>query len=145
MFHDITLNNKINKLHERALRIVYKNDNSSFQDNSITIHQRNLQRLAIEMYKVEINISPIPMQELFTARKKEETTLLKNYRQVSLIPVISKLFERDMYNQYSHILTISTLLIFLGIEKDIALSSALSSCWNNGKNHWMVKVLLMLY
>ena len=31
--------------------------------------------------------------------KKNETTLLKNYRPVSLIPVVSKLFERDMYNQ----------------------------------------------
>ena len=31
--------------------------------------------------------------------KKDETTLLKNYRPVSLIPVVSKLFERQMYNQ----------------------------------------------
>ena len=31
--------------------------------------------------------------------KKEERTLLKNYRPVSLIPIVSKLFERDMYNQ----------------------------------------------
>ena len=43
MFHSRTLNNKINRLHERALRVVYKNENSSFQelvdkDNSITIH-----------------------------------------------------------------------------------------------------------
>ena len=37
-------------------------------DNSITMHQRNLQRLATEMYKVKNNISPIPMQELFTAQ-----------------------------------------------------------------------------
>ena len=63
IFHNRTLNNKINKLHERALRIVYKNDNSTFQelldkDNSITIHQRNLQRFAIEMYKVENNNLP---------------------------------------------------------------------------------------
>ena len=48
-----TLNNKINKLHERALRIVYKNDSLTFlelldKDESITIHQRNLQRLATE-------------------------------------------------------------------------------------------------
>ena len=54
MFHNRTLNNKINKLHERALRIVYKNDSLTFQelldkDDSITIHQRNLQRLATEM------------------------------------------------------------------------------------------------
>ena len=71
MFHNRTLNNKINRLHERALRIVYKNDNLTFQelldmDNSITIHQKNLQRLATEMYKVKNNISPLPMQELFS-------------------------------------------------------------------------------
>ena len=50
MCHNRTLNNKINKLHERALRIVYKNDELTFRelldkDNSTTIHQRNLQRL----------------------------------------------------------------------------------------------------
>ena len=70
MFHNRTLNNKINKLHERALKIVYKNDKLTFQelldmDDSITIHQRNLQRLAIEMFKVKNHISPLPMQELF--------------------------------------------------------------------------------
>ena len=74
MFHNRTLNNKINKLHEMALRIVYKNDNFTFQellaiDNSITIHQRNLQSLATEMYKVKNNISPLPMQELFNAQE----------------------------------------------------------------------------
>ena len=58
MFHNRTLNNKINKLHERALRIVYKNDNFTFQelldiDSSITLNQRNPQRLATEMYKIK--------------------------------------------------------------------------------------------
>ena len=71
IFHNRTLNNKINKLHERALRIVYKNDDLTFQelldlDDSITIHQRNLQRLATEMYKVKNKISPLPIRELFT-------------------------------------------------------------------------------
>ena len=32
MFHNRTLNHKINKLHERALRIVYKNETLSFQE-----------------------------------------------------------------------------------------------------------------
>ena len=32
MFHNRTLNNKVNKLHERALRLVYKNDDLSFQE-----------------------------------------------------------------------------------------------------------------
>ena len=58
MFHNRTLNNKINKLQERALRIVYSNGELTFpeqldKDNSITIHQRNLRRLAIEMYSIK--------------------------------------------------------------------------------------------
>ena len=83
MFHSRTLNNKINKLHERALRIVYKDDNLTFQelldkDNSITIHQRNLQRLATEMYKIKNHLSPLPMLELLT--EKINTHDLRNKR-----------------------------------------------------------------
>ena len=70
MFHSRTLNNKINKLQERALKIVYKNRNLTFQellnlDNSFTIHHRNLQKLATEMFKIKNNISPTLIQELF--------------------------------------------------------------------------------
>ena len=32
MFHDRRLNNKINRVHERALRIVYKDDVSTFEE-----------------------------------------------------------------------------------------------------------------
>ena len=54
MHHSRTLNNKINKLHERALRLVHKDHISTFeelllQDESFTIHHRNLQKLATEM------------------------------------------------------------------------------------------------
>ena len=70
MFHNRTLNHKINKLHERALRLVYKDETLTFQelldkDDSVTVHHRNLQRLATEMYKIKNNLSPVPMQELF--------------------------------------------------------------------------------
>ena len=63
MFHSRTLNNKINKLRERALRIVYRNDDLTFQelldkDGAITIHDRNLQNSAIEMFKVKKNLPP---------------------------------------------------------------------------------------
>ena len=63
MWHNRTLNNKINRLHERALRIVYKNNNLTFQellekDGSVTIHHKNLQRLATEMYKIKYHLSP---------------------------------------------------------------------------------------
>ena len=73
MFHRRILNNKINKLHEKALRLVYKKENLTFQDlleldNSVTVHQKNLQKLATEMYKVKNNLSPLPIQDLFTAQ-----------------------------------------------------------------------------
>ena len=63
MFHSRKLNHRINSLHERALRIVYKDDNSSFDElliknNSFTIHERNIQILAIELYKVSYGLSP---------------------------------------------------------------------------------------
>ena len=71
MCHTRTLNNRINNLHERALRIAYKEEKLTFEellekDDSITIHERNLQRLAIEMYKIKKQLCPLPFQELFT-------------------------------------------------------------------------------
>ena len=70
MFHNRTLNTRINRLHERALRITYKNSKLSFQqlleiDKSVTVHHRNLQILAIEMYKVINGIAPSLMEDIF--------------------------------------------------------------------------------
>ena len=70
MFHSRMLNNRINNLHERALRLVYKDNVSTFtqllqRDKSFSIHDRNLQKLAIEMYKVINNLSPDFMHSLF--------------------------------------------------------------------------------
>ena len=73
MFHSRTLNNRINRLHERALRLVYKNPRLSFdellrKDNSFCIHDRNLQILATEMYKTKNNLSPTQMKHVFPDR-----------------------------------------------------------------------------
>ena len=53
IFHSQSLNNKINRIHKRALRITYNGKSSSFQkllekDNSVTIHHRNIKILATE-------------------------------------------------------------------------------------------------
>ena len=53
MFCSRSLNGNINTLHERAMRILYKDDITNFQDllikdGSETIHDRNIKLLAIE-------------------------------------------------------------------------------------------------
>ena len=73
MFHSGHLNNKINRIHERALRVAYKNFESSFntlieKDDSVSIHVKNLQTLMIEMFKTKENINPPFMREIFCER-----------------------------------------------------------------------------
>ena len=70
MFHSRTINNKINCLHERALRIVYSDFKPSFEgllmkDNSFSIHERNIQSLAIEIYKFLNGLSPSFLNNVF--------------------------------------------------------------------------------
>ena len=73
MFHSRNLNNKINSLHERALRITYGDRSSSFEnllkkDNSVSNHHRNMQALATEMLKVKNNNATEIMKELFAPK-----------------------------------------------------------------------------
>ena len=70
MFCSRTMNRKINHIHERALRLVYRNYSSTFEellkmDNSLSFHHRNIHQVAIEMYKVKTELSPPFMSEVF--------------------------------------------------------------------------------
>ena len=70
MFHSRKLNACINRLHERALRVVYKDFASSFEellrrDSSTTLHQRNLQKLMTEIFKVKTGIAIELMKDVF--------------------------------------------------------------------------------
>ena len=59
------MNNKINWLHERCMRLIYEDKTSFFeelleQDKIILIHTRDLQMLVTEMFKVyRSGLSPI--------------------------------------------------------------------------------------
>ena len=64
------MNTKINRLHERCLRIVHSDKTSFFEKllekgGSVTIHTRNLQTLATEMFKICKNLSPGIIADLF--------------------------------------------------------------------------------
>ena len=57
MFCSRQSNNLTNKIHERFLRISYKDQKTSYHNllethNKLTIHQRNLQVLMTEIYKI---------------------------------------------------------------------------------------------
>ena len=74
MFHSRKLNNCINRIQEKALRIIYKDNISTFQelltpDNSVTTHQRNLQVLATEIFKWKNNFSPKIMSDIFNFKE----------------------------------------------------------------------------
>ena len=63
IFHSRILNKKVNRLHERCLRITYNDNTSSFTDlleidNSVSVHHRNIQVLATEPYNFFNSLSP---------------------------------------------------------------------------------------
>ena len=70
MFHRRKLNHRINKIHELALRIVCDDHQCTFEellerDNSFTIHNKNLQKLDIEIFKVNNGLSVYLVSENF--------------------------------------------------------------------------------
>ena len=69
MFHSRHINKRVNSLHERALRVVYKDRISTFEellekDNSFTIHDKNLQKSALLMFKVKQFVSETSSRDL---------------------------------------------------------------------------------
>ena len=71
MFHSRTVNNGINILHEKTWRLIYTNkpdlcfDDLLKEDQSVIIHQKNLQILATETYKVKNDFGPKLMADIF--------------------------------------------------------------------------------
>ena len=80
MFHN-RARNKINRPHERCLRLIYNDKKkSSFQelleiDSSVSVQNRNLRALATEMYKIHHGISATIMQKIFTLRHQNQSNL----------------------------------------------------------------------
>ena len=63
-------NDKISQLHERCLRVIYSDWLSPFdvlleRDNFVSVHNRNIQFLAIDIYKVFNDICPDIMNDVF--------------------------------------------------------------------------------
>ena len=96
MCHSRTNNSIINMLYERCLRIIYNDKQSSFtellnKESSVSIHIKNIQKLATEMFKSYKRLSPPIMDNVFKLRTEKSYSL----RQVSE-------FSRPIVNTVYH-------------------------------------------
>ena len=79
-----TLNNMINKLHERSLRIILNDYSSNFNillenNNDICNHHRNIQVLLIEIFKMKNGLAPAIMESVLN--KRFNTYNLRNFQE----------------------------------------------------------------
>ena len=85
MFHDRATNLKLNRIHERALRLVCKDSESELEKlkkKYVTIHQHNLQLLMIEIFKTKNNLNPTFMKNIFTERNIYYSLRCENHLQL---------------------------------------------------------------
>ena len=83
MCHSRENNNKINRLPERSLRIIYNDKRSSFnalleKDGSVSIHERYIKILVTEMFEVGKNLAPPQMHEIFKLKDQSHYNLRYN-------------------------------------------------------------------
>ena len=95
VFHGRQINDKINRLYERALRIVY-NDTITFfeellvKDKTFTIHHQNIQSLAIEICKAMNNLPGGNLSEFFVRNNHNYNLLSRSELTVSRTNTIFK-------------------------------------------------------
>ena len=127
MCHNRTNNKKINRLHERCLRLIYNDKKSSFKDllekdGSVSIHYRNLRTVAVELFKVFKG--PVIFSEAFPVRQQSQYNIrnysyfamprakMVNHGLESLSYIGSKLWdsipshmkEIDSINEFKHVI-----------------------------------------
>ena len=73
MFHGKVANDRINRVHERALRAVYNDFNSTYQQllskgRHVRVHQKNLKTLSVKAFKSITGYSPNFISAMFTEK-----------------------------------------------------------------------------
>ena len=139
MFHSGRTKNKINRLYERALRIVYDDDVSNFDpllamDKSFCIQHQNIQRLLIEINKSLHDISGNSLKELLV--KRESTKSLRSKPELMIPPVSSILKGKSSIRCFGSVIWKS---LPIEIREDYSISPFLT------KNKTMETNCLSMY
>ena len=76
MLHSRETNNKTKHLHVRCLRLIYTDKKSPYEnllekDNSVSIHHKKFQALAIDMFKVKHKLCPEITRDIFYGKDKQ--------------------------------------------------------------------------
>ena len=114
MFHNKRLNNKINSIHERALTITY---------HSVSMHNRNLQILAMEMFRNLRSLSLKTLREKFVS-KTSSYNLRRNDS-----------FERSQVHFVYHS---TESLLFLGPKTCHLITIKLK--WSENLHYFIIKI-----
>ena len=86
MFCSQNANNPIDKIQQRSLRLITNDKTSTFEhllqeNNEITTHQRNLQVLMVEVFKIINGFAPPIMEDFFLF--SENTHNIQNFQKIS--------------------------------------------------------------
>ena len=87
MFCGKTINDKVNSVHKRALRVLLNDYNSSFEEllhrnEEVTIHEKNLQKLILEVYRCMTSGNPSFLWEFFNRKVLPYTLRINNLLQL---------------------------------------------------------------
>ena len=92
----------MNKLHERALRIVYNDTTTSFEEllvknKTFTIHHQNIQSLAIEIYKAMNNLPGGNLRGFFVRNNHNYNLRSRSELTISSINTVFKVQNSSSY------------------------------------------------
>ena len=96
MCHGGENDKKVNRLHERCLRITSNDKRSSFnalleKDSSVSIHERNIKFLETEIYKVSKNLAPPQMHEIL--KLKDQLHYNLRYNSLFSRPLVKSVYK----------------------------------------------------
>ena len=96
----VSINEKLNRIHERALRLVCKDSESELEKLKKkygTIHQHNLQLLMTEIFKTKNNLNPIFMKNIFTERNMQYSLRNENHLRLPKVKTTTYGIENIQY------------------------------------------------